>query len=221
MGTHGSRIPHPPQLSVLNSRALRYFWPALFLLMGLFLAVWSDAEIWPRGNLSWAWLLQHDREARQHKIYALLLSAIGVVEYFRANGFVNRFWRAGAFPILAIVGAAALLVHDHTAGSGANSPEARAYLINPVFGPDGSSPIPPAPETVTMGHSTTPMDHASMAMNPSSTDHSSIPLGNNPAISNTPSLQHHHHTALHAAGRTRTLLVHDCRVRSGAVQTHF
>src|SRR6516225_6143465 len=28
-----------------------YIWPALFLLAGLFLMLWSDGEIWPRGNL--------------------------------------------------------------------------------------------------------------------------------------------------------------------------
>jgi hypothetical protein len=39
-------------------RPLRYVWPALFLLAGLFLALWSDAEMWPRGNR--AWLLHHD-----------------------------------------------------------------------------------------------------------------------------------------------------------------
>ena len=62
-------------------RALRYLWPALFVFAGLFLALWSDAEIWPRGNLSWAWLLHHDQEAGQHKIYALFLISMGVVEY--------------------------------------------------------------------------------------------------------------------------------------------
>ncbi len=35
-----------------NLRALRYVWPALFLLAGLFLALWSDGEIWPRGDPS-------------------------------------------------------------------------------------------------------------------------------------------------------------------------
>src|SRR6478752_2717976 len=69
-----------------NLRALRYVWPALFLLAGMFLALWSDGEIWPRGNLNWAWLLHHDQEAGQHKIYALLLIAIAVVEYLRARG---------------------------------------------------------------------------------------------------------------------------------------
>jgi hypothetical protein len=96
-----------------------YLWPALFVLIGLYLALWSDGEIWPRGNLSWSWLFQHDAEARQHKIYSFLLIAIGVVEYVRIGGSLPRLWRTWAFPVLALVGASMLLVHDHNGGSGA------------------------------------------------------------------------------------------------------
>lgn len=165
-----------------NLGGLRYFWPALFLLMGLFLLLWSDAEIWPRGNMSWTWLLHHDHEAGQHKIYALLLVAIGVIEYLRAHGSLHRFWRAWAFPILAIVGAALLLIHDHTASGGANSPEAREYLINPTLGPDGKPPIPQASEPMPgMDHSMMNMDYSSM-------------LGKDPDLINTSSGHHHHMT---------------------------
>jgi hypothetical protein len=118
-------------------RWLQYVWPVLFILAGFFLAIWSDAEIWPRGNLSWGWLLHHDQEARQHKIYALLLITIGVMEYLRGIGKLSRFWRRWSFPILAVVGAGLLLIHDHTVSSGARSPEARAYLVNPALDPDG------------------------------------------------------------------------------------
>ena len=116
----------------------KYLWPVLFLLAGFFLALWSDAEIWPRGNLSWAWLFQHDAEARQHKIYSLLLIAIGIVEYFRIRGLLPRFWRIWAFPVIAILGAGMLLIHDHGVGSGADSPEAQAYLVNPKLDVDGN-----------------------------------------------------------------------------------
>ena len=182
-----------------NLRALRYVWPALFLLAGLFLALWSDGEIWPRGNLSWAWLVHHDHEAAQHKIYALLLISIAVVEYLRAFRFLNRFWSAWAFCILAIVGASLLLVHDHTAGSGANSPEARAYLVDPAFGPDGKLPAPQASDpmpgmdhaTMVMDHGAMPMDHS--GMDHSSMDHTSMRTGDDPAPPNTPSPSHHHH----------------------------
>ena len=182
-----------------NLRALRYVWPALFLLAGLFLALWSDGEIWPRGNLNWAWLLHHDQEAGQHKVYALLLISIAVVEYLRARGSLNRFWGTWTFCILAIVGAALLLVHDHTAGSGANSPEARAYLVNPAFGPDGKLPAPKVADlTPSMDRSKMDMDHGGMSMgdsglNHSGMDHSSMRTGDNPALTNTPSSGHHHH----------------------------
>ena len=111
-------------------RPLHLIWPFLFVAAGLFLAAWSDAEIWPRGNLSWRFLIHHDLEARQHKIYALLLILIGIIEYLRARSKLNRFWRNWAFPLLAIFGAVLLLFHNHGQTSGASSPEARHYLVS-------------------------------------------------------------------------------------------
>ena len=175
-------------------RALRYIWPAFFLLAGLFLAVWSDAEIWPRGNMNWAWLLHHDQEAGQHKIYALLLIAIAIVEYLRARGTLNRFWGTWTFCSLAILGAALLLVHDHTAGGGSNSPEARAYRVDPALGPDGKPPAPlasdPMPGT---DHAMMDSGHFDMSMDHSSMDHPFRPIGSDSALTNTPSPDHHRH----------------------------
>lgn len=111
-------------------RPLQLVWPFLFVAAGLFLAAWSDAEIWPRGNLSWSFLNHHDLEARQHKIYALLLILIGIIEYLRARGKLNRFWRTWTFPLLALAGAVLLLFHDHGQTSGASSPEARQYIVS-------------------------------------------------------------------------------------------
>jgi hypothetical protein len=109
---------------------LQRIWPFLFVAAGLFLAIWSDGEIWPRGKLSWIWLIHHDAEARQHKIYAILLIAIGTVEYLRVNAKLARFWRIWAFPLLALCGTVLLLFHDHTSGSGATSAEAQNYLVS-------------------------------------------------------------------------------------------
>lgn len=110
-------------------RASRRVWPFLFIVAGLFLAVWSDGEIWPRGDLNWTWLVQHDAEARQHKVYAILLMVIGVIEYLRMKAMLSRFWRIAAFPLLAVFGVVLLPFHDHTAGSGAALPEARKYVV--------------------------------------------------------------------------------------------
>lgn len=173
-------------------KAYRYIWPCLLLAAGLFLALWSDGEIWPRGNLSWMWLLHHDAEARQHKVYAILLIAIGILESIRIRGSLPRFWRTWAFPVLAVIGASMLLVHDHTAGSGAHSPEAMAYLVNPSLDVDGSprnrsgatvqSPAnadkshviensaAKVADNSAMDAGSMPMDHSQMGMKPSSTN---------------------------------------------------
>lgn len=178
-------------------RALRFVWPALFLLAGLFLALWSDAEIWPRGNMNWAWLLHHDLEARQHKVYALLLIAIAVIEYLRARDLLTRFWRVWSFPILAVIGAGLLLVHDHTQGSGVNSPEAHSYFVNPALDPDGN-PIkspPPADSMPGMDHSGMAMDHSAMTPSGSdSMDMDSMNMGSmNMNSSDSAQPAHHHH----------------------------
>jgi hypothetical protein len=107
-------------LSLCFSRVgfLRVVWPFLFVAAGLFLLAWSDKEIWPRGFLSWSWLFHHDAEARQHKIYGILLLVMGAVEYLRWRGKLKGWGRTWIFPVLALAGACLLLVHDHGGNSG-------------------------------------------------------------------------------------------------------
>ena len=184
-------------------RSLRFIWPSLFLAAGVFLAVWSDAEMWPRGNLNWLWLLHHDREAGQHKIYALLLIAVGCVEYLRLRGGLSRFWRIWAFPILALMGAGLLLVHDHGQGGGGHSPEARAYLVNPALDCDGKPWPSASPDSLSTSAETPsgtaqegmlvaqdmkqqPMDHEHM-------DHEHMTaMADPPMPSMAPGSEHHH-----------------------------
>ena len=178
----------------------RFLWPALFVLAGFHLALWSDGEIWPRGNLNWIWLLHHDAEARQHKIYSILLVAIGAIEYVRILRSLPRFWRTWAFPLLAVIGAGMLLVHDHTGGSGARSHEAESYLVNPALDVDGR----PRKANSTMDHADiTPEQHHPMQasaadiMNAAPMDHSAMGMDNSqmtmavPA-GNSVSASHHH-----------------------------
>lgn len=174
-------------LVLTDRRALRYLSPVLFLSTGVFLAVWSDAEIWPRGNLSWAWLVHHDQEAGQHKIYALLLIAVGIVEYLRVWGFLNRFWRVWGFPSLALVGAALLLVHDHSAGAGATLPEARAYLVNPALDLDGN---PPGEQVASL---TPGMDESMMHMDHSGPAPSPLPTNKDDSAASTTLSPNHQH----------------------------
>jgi hypothetical protein len=93
---------------------LRWLAPILFIAAGLFLAAWSDDEIWPRGNLSWLWLLRHDAEARQHKLYALLLIVFGFVEYVQSTPGLRKPWLNMTLPALCVIGGASLFLHHHS-----------------------------------------------------------------------------------------------------------
>jgi hypothetical protein len=142
-------------------RPLQYVWPFLFVAAGLFLAAWSDKEMWPRGNLNWAWLIHHDAEARQHKIYAVLLIVMGMMEYLRVRGMLSAFWRTWTFPMLALVGVVLLLFHDHTGGSDATSPEARNYLVSWSVDRTTKTPASVSPSPSDLLHHDHSMMHAS------------------------------------------------------------
>jgi hypothetical protein len=147
------------------------------------------------------WLLKHDAEARQHKIYSTLLISIGIVEHFRIRGLLPRLWKTWAFPALAVIGAGMLLIHDHTGGSGAHSPEAEAYLVNPILDVDGN-PRGPSSLTalaVTNGADGHVVDHVSgNAMDDPAMDPRSIPMDDHSQMTMQPSpinaapASHHH-----------------------------
>jgi hypothetical protein len=147
--------------SSAHLRSLETVWPFVFVALGVFLAIWSDGEIWPRGNLSWFWLIHHDAEARQHKIYAILLVAMGMIEFLRARGELNRVWRTWAFSLLALFGIVFLMFHDHAGTGGASSPEARNYWVSwSISGTAIAASAPSAPVSDLM-----PAHHHSMTEN--------------------------------------------------------
>ena len=93
-----------------------YAWPACFLLAGFFLLVFSDTELWPFGPQSWLYGLRQHAEVRQHKIYAMILLGVGVVEGLRTSGRLKSAWAAWVFPVLAAAGSILLLFHQHSGG---------------------------------------------------------------------------------------------------------
>ena len=118
---------------------LQGVWPLLFIAAGLFLAAWSDDEIWPRGDRSWTWLIAHDVEARQHKIYAVLLVAIGLAEYLRAHGRLSKGWATWLFPCLAVFGGTFLFFHDHGSHSAVQPDFAAVSPVNACTTGDSDS----------------------------------------------------------------------------------
>lgn len=102
-------------------KGTKYVWPATFLASGMFLLVWSDTELWPFGHRQWLEALQNNREVLQHKTFAVLLLALGIIEWLRTSGKLKAAWSAWVFPVVAIGGSILLLFHEHEGGMhGAN-----------------------------------------------------------------------------------------------------
>ena len=94
---------------------LRYVWPLCFFAAGLCLLVFSDTEIWPFGPQTPWYALTHNLEDLQHKIFSIILLAIGYVELQRARGRLEARWATWFVPLAAVTGAILLLFHVHGA----------------------------------------------------------------------------------------------------------
>ena len=101
---------------------VRYVWPVCFLAAGLFLLVFSDTEIWPFGPQTPWYALTNNPEDLQHKIFSIILLAIGYVELQRARGRLQVPWATWFFPVAGVTGAVLLLFHVH--GGDMHSPHA-------------------------------------------------------------------------------------------------
>jgi copper resistance protein D len=101
-----------------RNRALiaRYAWPVCFLLSGLFVLVFSDTELWPFGSKPWMQGMMTNHEVMQHKTFAVLLLALGAIEFARARQTLTAAWSAWVFPVFAVIGSVLLLFHSHDAG---------------------------------------------------------------------------------------------------------
>jgi hypothetical protein len=104
--------------SMLISRwpAVKYVWPACFLLAGIFVLVWSDTELWPFGHRQWLEALRNNPEVLQHKTFAVLLLVLGAIEWQRARGVLTAVWSAWVFPAVAVIGSVILIFHHHEGG---------------------------------------------------------------------------------------------------------
>jgi hypothetical protein len=92
----------------------RYAWPICFFAAGLFVLIFSDTEIWPFGPETPWYAITHNTEDLQHKIFAIMLLAIGGIEFQRARGRLKLPWTAWFFPVVGGVGSMLLLFHVHS-----------------------------------------------------------------------------------------------------------
>lgn len=108
--------------------SLRYVWPMCFLIAGMFVLIYSDADIWPFGPQTPWYALTHSLEDLQHKGFGLILLGLGYVELQRARGRFRGVVPALLFPVLAIVGTILLLFHVH--GGDMRGPDAMKVMVN-------------------------------------------------------------------------------------------
>ena len=107
---------------------MRYLWSFLFLAPGVYLILWSDPESWPVGNQTLTYVITQNMQVLQHKIFALILLGLGVVEFVRVRWKPASVWLASIFPVLAGLGALLLLFHPHASDVGMGPEEHLAML---------------------------------------------------------------------------------------------
>jgi copper resistance protein D len=96
--------------------SIKYAWPLCFLFSGIFVLVFSDTELWPFGPKNWWVGVTGNVEVLQHKTFAVILLALGIIEILRTKGTLKAVWSAWVFPVLAAAGSVMLLFHAHDAG---------------------------------------------------------------------------------------------------------
>ncbi len=87
-------------------------WPLLFLLLGAFLFVRSDPEVWPLGTVGLIESLR-DPEVVQHRIFVVLIAGFALFEWCVRTGRLRRPGAALVFPLISALGGALLLTHSH------------------------------------------------------------------------------------------------------------
>lgn len=103
-----------------------YVWPMCFLAAGVFVLVFSDAEIWPLGPQTPWYALTHSLEDLQHKGFAVILLALGFVEFQKARGRFKGILTVLFWAVVAISGA--LLLQFHVHGGDMSTPDAMEVM---------------------------------------------------------------------------------------------
>ncbi|HEX6212784.1 MAG TPA: CopD family protein [Methylomirabilota bacterium] len=106
-------------------------WPLLFLGLAGFILLRSDPDAWPLGPQGF-WAGMGDVEVWQHRVFVLIVVALGLGEWAARRGRLRSPWVARTFPLLCAVGGGLLLVHGHVTQDVKN-----AFLLEVTHAPLG------------------------------------------------------------------------------------
>ena len=90
-----------------------YYWPAGFIVLGIFIFFRSDAQAWPMGPMGFWESTFGDGEILQHRLATLLTFLLGGLEIRARTNPQARKLRY-MFPILCALGGILLLTHSHS-----------------------------------------------------------------------------------------------------------
>jgi len=98
-------------LNPAKYRRFGYFWPISLLILGGYMILLSDPAAWPIGPMSLKESLA-DPTVLQHKTFAIIMVALGVIDLLRRLGrLTTAAWQL-AFYAIALIPGIALLVHS-------------------------------------------------------------------------------------------------------------
>lgn len=92
-------------------RAARH-WPLIFVVLGVFMLLRADPEVWPMGQGSF-WAAWRDVEVLQHRLFMVLILLLAGFEWAIQTGRLRSRRVALAFPLMVAFGGALLLTHSH------------------------------------------------------------------------------------------------------------
>ncbi|MFQ5848617.1 MAG: hypothetical protein ACE5IQ_13220 [Candidatus Methylomirabilales bacterium] len=87
-------------------------WPVVMIILGLVVIYRSDPHAWPYGVQGF-WESLADRKIFEHKLSALIVLIMGIVEWLRARQTLTHWAWGMIFPLLAIGGGIVLYGHVH------------------------------------------------------------------------------------------------------------
>lgn len=99
-------LAHRPDL-----KAVQWLWPAGWMILGTFLFIRSDPDNWPWGRIGFIETFT-DPETLQHKIFSVVVFAIGMIEGVQIGGRSNGQGLSLVFPALGIGAGLLLGVHS-------------------------------------------------------------------------------------------------------------
>jgi len=90
-------------------------WPLTLIGLSIFLFLRNDPGVWPLGPISF-WKSLTIANVLQHRLYVVLVAALGIVEWLGQTERIRRAWWTYIFPGICVIGSLMLFLHAHGEG---------------------------------------------------------------------------------------------------------